>query len=213
MPNTKSLLALALAIASLVFGLAAQPAQVAQNLHQCPIEGRSPTEVVDEVWRLATQGELLTLEGWQRTDGFFTKPTPFPGNKLILVMSNNWGQASVAKSDAQRPEVSLGYWELGKIDSTLHFLPAPKTEFIKTAFLYRLVAVPAYIAMYGSDGKTLLNKKPTGSCVWQIEGELGTEWATVNAAIRYVLEAGDRTRNEATKKAADQTLRKLKLYH
>jgi len=29
-----------------------------------PIEGKSRIAVVDEVWRMATRGELLTPEGW-----------------------------------------------------------------------------------------------------------------------------------------------------
>jgi hypothetical protein len=32
--------------------------------------GNSPTEVVDELWKIATQGDLLTVEGWQRARVF-----------------------------------------------------------------------------------------------------------------------------------------------
>src|SRR5215469_7136613 len=41
---------------------------------QQPIEGRTPNEVVDEIWRMATQGQLLTAEGWRVAGGFFTEP-------------------------------------------------------------------------------------------------------------------------------------------
>ena len=60
------------------------------------IEGRTPKEIVDEVWRLATQGELLTPEEWHVASGFFTEPTPFPANEKILIVSNDWGPANYA---------------------------------------------------------------------------------------------------------------------
>jgi hypothetical protein len=38
------------------------------------IEGRLPNQVVDEIWRVSTQGQLLTPEGWRIAGGFFTEP-------------------------------------------------------------------------------------------------------------------------------------------
>jgi hypothetical protein len=41
---------------------------------------------------MATQGELLTPEGWDKAaKSLFLDPKPTPGNKVILVVSNEWG--------------------------------------------------------------------------------------------------------------------------
>jgi hypothetical protein len=213
MQKVKPSLALAIGIPLMVLVLAARTEKATQDSPNCPIEGRSPNEVVDELWRMATQGELLTPDGWRRAGGFFTKPTPYLDNKVVQVRSNYWGPAAVTNSNNQRAEVFLGYLDLGKIDSALRYSDAPEPHYMKMAMNYRLVSVPGYIFTHGPDGKTLLYKKPTGKCGWQIEGGPGPQWATVNTAIRYVLEARDRAHDEAIRKNADQTLSKLKRLH
>ena len=177
------------------------------------IEGRTPKEVVDEVWRLATQGQLLNLEGWRVASGFFTEPTPFPANEKILVVSNDWGPAYDWRSNENTPEVALGYTDAGSIDAMLRYSPPPKSDYIKTAFAYSLVTVPAYIMMYGPDGKTLVERKPTGTRVWQIKGSQGPPFTTVNTAIRYVLEMRNKTHDADIRKNADQALAKLEQLH
>jgi hypothetical protein len=160
---------------------------------------------------MATQGELLTPDGWSKACGFFTSPTPFAGNKVILVMSNYWGPSYEDMLKEDSTDVEMGYIDMGKIDSALRYTPPPKTEFIKTGFLYHLVAVPAYSMMYLPDGK--VSKKPAGGRFWQIQGSPGPPWTTVNTAIRYVLEMRDKTTDPAIKKNADQTLAKLLRLH
>ncbi len=178
-----------------------------------PIKGKLPTEVVDEVWRLATQGELLTPDGWRRACGFFSSPTPFPGNKVILVMSNDWGPAFQVGSRDDAAEVDLGYFALGKIDSALRYADTPQTghEMVKTAFAYHLVPIPSYLEMMGPDGKTLVEKRPVGYREWQIQGapDPSVTWTTVNTAIRYVLEKREQATDPTLRKNADQTLIKL----
>jgi hypothetical protein len=179
-----------------------------------PIKGKSPTEVVDEVWRLATQGELLTPDGWRQACGFFSSPTPFPGNKLILVMSNDWGPAFQVGSKDDAAEVELGYFAIGKIDSALRYTDTP-SKYIKTGFAYHLVPVPSYMEMMGPDGKTLVEKRPVGYREWQIQGapDPSVTWTTVNTAIRYVLEKREQATDPTLRKNADQTLAKLLQMH
>lgn len=177
-----------------------------------PIKGRSATEVVDEVWRMATQGELLTPDGWRRGCGFFSSPTPFPGNKVILVMSNDWGPAFQVGSKDDAAEVELGYFAIGKIDSALRYTDTP-SKYMKTGFAYHLVPVPSYTEMMGPDGKTLVEKRPVGYREWQIQGSPESQWTTVNTAIRYVLEKRDKAIDATIKKNADQTLAILLQMH
>jgi len=177
-----------------------------------PIKGKSPTEVVDEVWRLATQGELLTPDGWNRACGFFSSPTPFPGNQVILVMSNDWGPAFQVGSREDAAEVDLGYFAIGKIDSALRYTNTP-SKYMKTGFAYHLIPVPSYMKMMGPDGKTLIEKRPVGYREWQIQGSLDSQWTTVNTAIRYVLEKRDKATDPTIKKNAGETLAELLQMH
>lgn len=175
------------------------------------IEGRAPNEVVDEIWRMATQGQLLTPEGWRIAGGFFTEPRPFPANEQILVVGNEWGPAYEMRSVTDGKEITVGYWHDGSIDAQLRYTPPPKavTGFVKTAFAYTLVTAPSYMMIYGPDGKTLVEKRPTGAYVWLIKGTQPQPIATVNAAIMYVLERRDRTTDPGTKANANQTLIRL----
>jgi hypothetical protein len=91
--------------------------------HEERIEGRAPQEVVDEIWRMATQGQLLTPQGWHIAGGFFTEPKPFPANEKILVVANEWGPAYELRSDGNSAEVALGYFDAGTIDAKLRYTP------------------------------------------------------------------------------------------
>lgn len=197
---------------TLILFVAALYGQVTLPTASEPVKGKSRTEVVDEVWRMATRGEFLTPEGWSKACGFFTNPTPFPGNKVFLVVSNDWGASYDDKSKDDSTDVEVGYFDRGTIDSALRYTPPLKTEFVKTGILYHLVAVPAYSMMYGPDGK-LVEKNPIGSRFWQIQGSTGPPWTTVNTAIRYVLEMREQTTNPAIKQNADQTLAELLRLH
>lgn len=200
---------------ALILFVAVLSAQSSQPLDTAkrPIEGRSRTEVVDELWRMATEGELLTPEGWSEACKLYTNPTPFPGNKVILIMSNSWGLSSEHRLKNETVAVELGYTDVGKIDSLLRFTPSPKAEFMKTVLSYNVVAVPAFYWMTGPDGKTPVEKKFVGYRVWQIEGTLGLPWTTVNTAIRYVLEVRNKTADPIIKKNAEQTLAELLEFH
>jgi hypothetical protein len=147
-------------------------------------------------------------EGWHRAGGLFTDPTPQVG-KAILVVSNYWGPASEVKSTGETAEVTQGYIDMGRIDSALRYSPPRESAVGKTALVYHLVTVPTYLIMYGPDGKTLLNKKPAGTRVWQIKDPQGLPFATVNTAVRYVLEMRDKTTDPAIRKHADETLARL----
>jgi hypothetical protein len=171
-----------------------------------PFQGTTPLEVVDELWRLATQGQLLTAQGWQRTGQLFTDPIPFTQPKAIFIVSNEWGPPFEHNRTQDTAGVTVGFNPVGSIDTKLHYAPAPKTDAIKQGVLYQLVPVPTYTMMYAPDGKTLISKRPTGIRVWQIKGSQGQPFTTVNTAIRYVLEQRDKTQDGVIRKNADNTL-------
>src|SRR5690348_17693436 len=74
-----------------------------------PVEGMSPNEVVDELWRLATQGQLLTAPGWERAGKLCAEPTRFSSPQSIFVVANEWGPANAfnVKDDTAEADVSF----------------------------------------------------------------------------------------------------------
>ena len=174
-----------------------------------PIQGKTPPEVVDELWRLATQGQLLTPHGWQRAGQLCTDPIPFTQPKLIFIVSNEWGPAFEHSATPDSAGVTVGFNPLGSIDTVLHYTPED-SDAMKNFAVYDLLAVPTYTMMYGPDGKTLISKRPNGTRAWQIKGSQGRPFMTVNTAIRYVLEQRDKTHDGVIKKNADDTLHILR---
>jgi len=176
-------------------------------------DGDTPKEVADSLWTAATRGELLTAEGRNKSSqAFFTNPTPPPGNGGVLIVSNYWGPPGGEVSE-NSANVSVGFEDLGQIDSALRYTPPKPRTALKTAMLYHFVLTPGYSVMYGSDGKTVKEKKPSGCSFWQIDGSLGAPWTTVNTAVRYVLETRAKTTDPVIRKNADETLAKLLQLH
>lgn len=174
----------------------------------------TPKETVEQLWNLATRGELLTIRGWTRASQFFTKPVAAPGNRAILIMSNNYGVVGVSV-EGQSAKVQMAYCKLGQLDSQLRFTPAPPTDAYETAEEYHLVASHRHIIMFAPDGKTKLeDKEIPESIIWQIEGsQQWPPWTTVNTAIRYVLEQKAKTTDPTVKKNADRTLEEMLALH
>ncbi len=203
----KRLLALPIVLA---FAAVAARAQVTPNSSVV-----SPTEVVDELWRMATQGDLLTPEGWRMASGFFIHPEPFPGNNVILVMSNYWGPPGQLRTEGDAAEVLVGFANAGQIDSALRYTPPKVTAALKTGMSYRLVFGPSHgkMSVIGPDGKVKEEKEVTGPSEWRIDGSQGSPWTTVNTAIRYVLEMRDKSTDPVIERNADDTLAKLLKLH
>jgi hypothetical protein len=185
---------------------------------------KSPQEVVEELWKVATQGTLLTPEGWDKTArGFADYPVPTPGSPVvlahssqrsILVTSNDWGILDCTiKGD--RAEVVVEYYDVGRIDPLLRYSRGKDSGGMgKTAMLFTLVFAPVHYPTYTSEGNGLkVDKIVTGPAAWQIEKMPALPWTTVNTAIRYVLEMRAKSNNPAIKKNADETLEKLLKRH
>jgi len=173
----------------------------------------TPKEVVEQLWNMAMRGDLLTTDGWNRSCQYFTKPVSAPGNKVVSVVSNDYGivRNSVEGKSAT---VWIGFRKLGQIDSRLRFTPEPPSNAYDSAEEYRLVVGHRHIITYGADGKTKLqDKEIMESIIWQIDGSPGPPWTTVNTAIRYVLEQKAKATNPLVLKNADQTLTKLLALH
>jgi hypothetical protein len=185
----------------------------------------SPQEVVDQVWRLATEGELLTPKGWDKTvRGFFVYPRPALGDKVALipprganviqVVSNDWGVTSCT-TQGTTAKVVVEYYDAGTIDSMLRYTRGKEPPPIgKSESSFTLVFAPGHWETYRSDGTTLeVSEVKASPSAWRIESPQGPPWTTVNTAIRYVLEAREKTQDPTVKKNADRTLTELLRFH
>ncbi len=184
-----------------------------------------PKEVVDGVWRLATQGDLLTVEGWDKmARGAFVYPAPAigskatvihpKGGKTIRVVSNAWGIVGCTM-ETDKAKVVVEYDDAGSIDEKLRYTPGVEPPPMgKSEMLFTLTLVPGHWETYKTVGDALeVSEVKSTPPAWQIESPQGPAWATVNAAIRYVLEIKESTRDAETKKNADMILPRLLHFH
>ena len=97
--------------------------------------GLSPKDVVERLWKEATEGELLSPDGWNRASRFFVQHEAFPEDSAVRIVSNNWGieHSSVSNDTA---EVVLEYWEAGDRDGKVCGM-ACETQSGPTDFYFR----------------------------------------------------------------------------
>ena len=175
--------------------------------------GLSPKDVVERLWKDATEGKLLTPEGWNEASPLFVKHEAFPANSSVQIVSNDWGVDHFSVS-GDTAEVDMGYAEAGIVDATLKYSPPPRTRSQKTAMVFHLVFAPTHWTMFKSDGKEITGKEErTGPMEWQIQEPVCLPWTTVNTAIRYVLEKRENATDPAIRKNADETLGRLLKLH
>jgi hypothetical protein len=186
----------------LIIGLVLSGLLVSSVTGQIPES--TPKDTVEQLWSVATRGDLLTVTGWARASSLFTRPTASPGNAAILVVSNIYGVKRVSV-EGKSAKVQVECGKLGLLDSQLRFTREPPTDAYETDEEYHLVSSTKYPVAHGPDGKTQ---------VWQIEGSpLWPPWTTVNTAIRYVLEQKVKATDPVVKKNADHTIEQLLALH
>lgn len=173
-----------------------------------PLPSRSPRDVVESLWKRATEGELLKVDGWRHVSELFVNASEYPANGTIRVVSNHWGIESVSV-DGEKATVTVEYLQnIGKIDSQLRYTPPRKNSDFKAVFVHHLALSPVYSILYKEDGKTIEQKVPV-SKEWQISDTVRDRWTTVNTAIRYVLEIRDKSTDPIIKKNSTDTLKQL----
>lgn len=184
-----------------------------------------PKEIIERVWKLATEGELLTAEGWDKTArGVFVHPAPAPESKLALIhpkggnfvqiVSNDWGIVGCTV-EGNTAKIVVEYYDAGSIDAMLRYTPGKEPPPMgKSEMLFTLVLAPGHWETYRSDGTTLrIAEIRATPPAWQIESPQGPPWTTVNTAIRYVLETRGSVEDPGIQKNADITLAKLLHFH
>ncbi len=180
---------------------------VGQQSSAC--QAKSPRDAVDQFWRMATRGEFLAKDGWKKESVFFAEPSSTRGD-VAYVASDYWEINDVTVT-GNKAEVTVGFDPAGQVDSRFRYTRPRQTDAIKQAMVYRLTCAPThhvdYYVVEGSDLKP--HKIVEGPPAWQFDGTPKYVYATVNSAIRYVLEAERTTKDPTIRKNADESLTKL----
>jgi hypothetical protein len=194
--------------------ISATPLTLAQKPSPSCGKSKSPREIVEQLWMAATRGDLLNQNGIANADQrLLGKTSPSHKNRVVFVVSNNWGIDS-EKIDGLKAEVVMGFIDEGEIDDTLRYKPPVPTNAVKTGILHRLNCAPTHYSQFRTEGgKLVVDKILTGAAAWQLVDPPNQPFATVNAAIRYVLEQRNKTHNLQIRKNANQTLSQLLRLH
>ncbi len=167
--------------------------------------------MVEEFWKLETDGGRLTPEGWNKANAFFVRSTTPPTKRIILVIDKDFSVWDpVVKGNTA--DVIVGVHGICEINSELRSSRWPPAATGKDGAFWKLVLTNKHWEL-GTDGNAA--REVTGSAEWRIDsagsGGTGNEiWLTVGAAIRYVTQMRDKTTNPVVKQNADRTLSILK---
>lgn len=202
-----------LVLLSLILFLNPAYAQSQQANSPCSTD-YEPVLVVEGLWNSASSGELLNPKGWARATStrYFTQSGSTLKDSSFRVVDNRYGITDLSKKEDGKLLITVETAELGRIDSELRFIPTRHDN--PDFFVYRMVYGATPEGMWTTDGKKLLKQTitMTGPKQWRIEGPLAYRWATVNAAILYVMETRDKSKDPVLRQNAEKTLEALRKF-
>lgn len=180
---------------------------------------KSPKEVVEEFWRMETEGGRLTTEGWYKASRFFIRlgPGSAPPKKVLHVIRS--GRDDTLEETARTEnwaEVSVSTNQLGEIDPGLRFRASPQhgpygLEILKGPIVtFDLVLTDKHWEVNRDGGRS---KELTTPPQWLIDCAERELWVNLDAATHYVKDMRDKTRDPGVKKNADEVLAKLMNLH
>ena len=169
---------------------------------------KSPKTVVEEFWKMDTEGGRLTDGGWRAADLFFARPIEPPKERIICVIYGDFAVRDPTVKD-DTAEVIVGTaGTLWKIDPQMRLGTCSDQE--KDFWLNKLVLTHKHWE-FGPDHRTL--KEVGNAPEWRLEKESNYVYLTVGTAIRYLSQVRDSTTHPATKKNAEQALSVLRRHH
>jgi len=176
---------------------------------QAPKSQAKPTErVVVHFEKLVANGAFLTPQGWRMAGELFAQWGPYPRDNTIALMTvgGSLGETWVRGDQAQ---VETKWTDdVGTIDSALRFKP-PHDEIRSdmTSFVFHLVYTNKHRDI-GANGETI--REATGPWEWKIDEPLAIRWATVDRAIEYVEQRGNKSNDPSIRTNAASTIAALK---
>lgn len=176
----------------------------APKAHRAPPK---PTElVIRQYEKLVARGAFLTPDGWKRVSRLYERPDPYPRDGEIEVISTggliaeNWIHGNEAEVETK--------WDdfFGTIDGALRYKPPPYGGSIMMGGLFAMVRTHQQV---GTDERD----KTTGTIgpeQWKIKGSQSVRFATIPAAIKYVEEIRDQSKDPVIRENANKTIAALK---
>ncbi|MGC2332125.1 MAG: hypothetical protein WA581_11765, partial [Candidatus Acidiferrales bacterium] len=183
---------------------------------QTPTEPeKPPKEVVQQFYKLETEGRWLTPQHWDELQDFLTNIGPWflPGSISVL-RSYQIGDArkDIGYRGVVDYQVEVDYSEWGSIDSFLNFTKArgPRGE---TSVIGEPVEQRTYETLVLTDkfvkSSRSGDKQETGALRWRMS-LLTPPAVSVDAALRWVTETRDKSNDPLIKYNADRTITVLK---
>ncbi len=164
---------------------------------------KSPKDVVTEFVDIDVEGMRLTPQGWAQADAFFVQSTQPPQQNALVIIAKHYGVGEAAvKGDTA--ELYVGYEELGRVSPSMDFTPSASGAETRSMYKYRLIL---------TETKTGEPAKSGGEPEWKIEGAQPREMrVTAQAAIRYLTQRRDETRDPLVRQKADNVIARLAPY-
>jgi len=186
-------------------------AQTQVSSEQSP-EAREVKTVVEQFYKLDTEGAWLVPERWHELTDFFTSVQSWPPDDPVSVLkSYRVGDAKKSVVDgAVNYEVEVDYFVWGSINSFLRFTRAELSKG-KSSSAGEPVERVSHKSLSLTDsfvmGGPIWNEEKTkGTLRWRMNGRGGSSDVSVDAAIRWVTEMRDKSNDPAMKYNAERTL-------
>jgi hypothetical protein len=176
---------------------------------QAPKSQGKPTEqLVVHFEKLVANGAFLTPRGWKMAGELFARWGPFPRDNKIALMTVGGSLGETWVKDDQAQVETKWTDDLGTIDSALRFKP-PNDEIRSdmTSFVFHLVYTNKHRDI-GAKGETI--REVSGPWEWKIDEPLMIRWATVDRAIEYVEQMGNKSDEPIIRTNAARTIAALK---
>ena len=176
---------------------------------QAPKSQGKPTEqLVVHFEKLVANGGFLTPRGWKMAGELFARWGPFPRDNKIALMTVGGSLGETWVKDDQAQVETKWTDDLGTIDSALRFKP-PNDEIRSdmTSVVFHLIYTNKHRDI-GAKGETI--REVSGPWEWKIDEPLIIRWATVDRAIEYVEQMGNKSDEPIIRTNAARTIAALK---
>jgi hypothetical protein len=181
---------------------------------QAPTEAqKSPKEVVEQFYKMETEGRWLGPEHWDELQDFLTNVDPWSTPVSVSVLKSYRVVECTTEHRCGKDQIEVDYDEWGSIDYFLNFTKARGPEGRSPA-AGGPVEQRTYETLYLSDRflKTSVSgreEEKTGALGWRISLFASTR-VNVDTAVRWVAEMRDKSSDPAIKYNAERTIATLR---
>jgi len=166
-----------------------------------------PTERLIKCYeKLVAEGSLLTPEGWSRASKLFARPGPYPAHSDIQLISSP-GIIGETRLDGDRAQVDTKWGDYyGTIDSLLQFKGL--SEYGGSVMLAESFSL-LYIHQPRADG----GSPSSDAGEWKIDEAGSVRAASIPAAIKYLEDRRNASKDPTLRRNAGKTIDALKHLH